>query len=114
MAQGTLWGYTGVMLGEDEVIVALFSLFTIALIPIFWIYRMASRAARWVVVSFALFSLWLYIRNPAYIPAALLHDPMELAAPLLKIMSIALLFTPSANAYFRHWKGGADAEEMAQ
>ncbi|MEO0462506.1 MAG: hypothetical protein AAF127_05210 [Pseudomonadota bacterium] len=99
-AQGTFWGYTGQWLSEDAVIIALFSVFTIALIPIFWIYSVASPIARWIVVAFGLLSMWLYVNNPSYVIHALGHDPAEMLAPTLKLLSIALLFVPSSNRYF--------------
>lgn len=99
-AQGELWFYTGMMLGEDAVIVTQFSLFTIALIPIFWVYFVASPLARWIVVGFGLLRLWPYAINPGYVPTAMLGDPIELAAPLLQIIAIVLLFTQEANRWF--------------
>ena len=42
---------------HDRTIVALFSQFTIALIPIVWIYVFAARFARWFILSFGLVKL---------------------------------------------------------
>lgn len=98
--QATFWFYAGVMLSRDMAIVAQFSLFTIALIPIIWIYFIASPAARWIVVFFGLVRLWPYAANPSYLPYAAQSDPMELAAPVLQIIAIALLFTSDSRQWF--------------
>nr|WP_298931883.1 hypothetical protein [uncultured Erythrobacter sp.] len=98
--QGMLWGYTGTMWNRDMAIVILFSLFTIALIPIVWIYFVASPIARWIVVFFGIVRLWPFLADPSYILAAAAYVPMELAAPILQIIAIALLFTPSSRLWF--------------
>ncbi len=98
--QGMLWSYTGMMLREELVTIALFSTFTIALIPIVWVYFLANPFARWLVVLFGVLRLWPYIINPGYVPYALRYNTFEMAAPALQLLAIILLFTPSAVRWF--------------
>lgn len=46
---------------RDALIIASFTAFTIALIPIVWIYFLASSRARWVVIGFGLLKLVIYL-----------------------------------------------------
>jgi hypothetical protein len=73
---------------RDATIVALSAEFTIALIPLVWIYLFAAPFARWLVLGFGALRL-------AFL------DPAALAGPLLIALAMASLLTPQANRWFR-------------
>jgi hypothetical protein len=70
--------------------VALGAEFTITLIPIVWIILVARPFARWMVSAFGVWKLWWLVGggNGEWVEAGLIA------------LSIALLFTPTANRYF--------------
>jgi hypothetical protein len=75
---------------RDWTIVALGAEFTIALIPIVWIILVARPFARWMVSAFGVWKLWWLVGGGIgeWVEAGLIA------------LSIALLFTPTANRYF--------------
>jgi len=81
---------------RDGTIVALSAEFTIALIPIIWIYRYAAPFARWLVLGFGALKLW----------------SLGLASPtesLLLLLAMASLLTPTARGWFaRKGQGEVD------
>ena len=72
---------------RDWTIVALSAEFTIALIPLMWIYLFAAPFARWLVLGFGALRL-------AFL------DPMALAGPVLIAIAMASLLTPQAARWF--------------
>ena len=72
---------------RDWTIVALSAEFTIALIPLMWIYLFAARFARWLVLGFGALRLALL-------------DPAALTGPLLVAVAMASLLTPQAARWF--------------
>lgn len=79
---------------RDWTIIALSAEFTIALIPITWIYLFAAPFARWLVLGFGMLRLW-YV------------DPAALAGPVLVAIAIGSLLTPAAAHWFAR-KGEID------
>lgn len=75
---------------RDWTIVALSAEFTIALIPIVWIFFIARPSARWMVSAIGIWKLWWLADGGVseWVQAGLIG------------LSIALLFTPGANRYF--------------
>ena len=72
---------------RDATIVALSAEFTIALIPLMWIYLFAARFARWLVLGFGALRL-------AFL------DPAALTGPVLIAVAMASLLTPQAARWF--------------
>lgn len=72
---------------RDWTIVALSAEFTIALIPLAWIYLFAAPFARWLVLGFGAVRLALL-------------DPSALVGPLLIAIAMASLLTAQANRWF--------------
>jgi hypothetical protein len=72
---------------RDWTIVALSAEFTIALIPLAWIYLFAARFARWLVLGFGAIRLALL-------------DPAALTGAVLVAMAMASLLTPQAARWF--------------
>lgn len=72
---------------RDWTIVALSAEFTIALIPLAWIYLFAAPFARWLVLGFGALRL-------AFL------DPAALAGALLVAVAMASLLTPQAARWF--------------
>lgn len=86
---------------RETTIVAIFTEFTIALIPLIWIYVFAVRGARWVILAFGVLKLVFAIRP---FLAAIRFDaiePLSLIEPALLILALAMLFTPSAGRWLR-------------
>jgi hypothetical protein len=72
---------------RDWTIVALSAEFTIALIPLVWIYLFAAPFARWLVLGFGALRLAML-------------DPAALVGPLLIAIAMASLLTPQAARWF--------------
>jgi hypothetical protein len=72
---------------RDWTIVALSAEFTIALIPLVWIYLFAAPFARWLVLGFGALRLAML-------------DPAALVGPLLVAIAMASLLTPQAARWF--------------
>jgi hypothetical protein len=72
---------------RDWTIVALSAEFSIALIPLAWIYLFAAPFARWLVLGFGALRLALL-------------DPTALVGPLLIAIAMASLLTPQAARWF--------------
>jgi len=80
---------------RDWTIVALSAEFTIALIPLVWIYLFAAPFARWLVLGMGAVRLAML-------------DWSALTGPVLTAVAMASLLTPSAARWLR---GEPDAEE---
>jgi hypothetical protein len=78
---------------RDGTIVALSAEFTIALIPLVWIYLFAAPFARWLVLGFGALRL-------AFL------DPAALAGTLLIAAAMASLLTAQANRWFAGTREG--------
>lgn len=76
---------------RDATIVALSAEFTIALIPLAWIYLFAAPFARWLVLDFGLVRLAML-------------DGSALTGAALTVVAMASLLTPAAS----RWFAGAD------
>lgn len=72
---------------RDWTIVTLSAEFTIALIPLAWIYLFAAPFARWLVLGFGALRLALL-------------DPAALVGAVLVAVAMASLLTPGANRWF--------------
>lgn len=92
---------------RDWVIVMLSARLSIALIPVAMVWMSAVRFARWMVTIMALGKL------PSALPAIAMFvnkgvaDPSYVAALVLSLLAVAVLFTPASNRWFAD-KGGAD------
>ena len=72
---------------RDWTIITLSAEFTIALIPLTWIYLFAAPFARWLVLGFGALRLAML-------------DPAALVGPLLVAVAMASLLTAQANRWF--------------
>ena len=94
-------GYPDVEWDRDRTIVALSAEFTIALIPILWIWFLARPFARWMVTALGLWQAWGLAGLVLEQLRHLHFVTMDVAIPFaLIVMSIAMLFTPAASRYF--------------
>jgi hypothetical protein len=94
---------------RDWTIIALSAEFTIALIPIAWIYLFAAPFARWLVLGFGALKLW-GLRLPALF--ALQSGsiaPLSLTEPALVLMAMVSLLTVGANHWFAQRKENGPA-----
>ncbi|MFM7349141.1 MAG: hypothetical protein ACKO01_06585 [Erythrobacter sp.] len=80
---------------RDWTIVALSAEFTIALIPLAWIYLFAAPFARWLVLGLGLVRLAMF-------------DGSALTGACLAVVAMASLLTPAASRWFA---GEPDREE---
>ncbi|AUX69143.1 hypothetical protein CHX26_06195 [Porphyrobacter sp. HT-58-2] len=80
---------------RDWTIVALSAEFTIALIPLVWIYLFAAPFARWLVLGFGTLRL-------AFL------DPAALTGALLVAVAMASLLTPQAARWFTREPGAEE------
>jgi len=98
---------------QDAVIVGLFIEFTIALIPIIWIYGIGSRVARWFVLAFGLYKL-LGFRMLYTITTML--GPISWWAyiePVLIIIALTMLLSPSLGEYLKSPEKEVEPETFA-
>ena len=98
---------------QDAVIVALFTEFTIALIPVVWIYGLGSSVARWIVLGFGLYKL-LGFRMLFTITTML--GPIAwwvYIEPLLIILALAMLLSPSAGEFLTARKEEGEPDRFA-
>ena len=97
----------GIDWSRDTVIVMLSARLSIALIPIVWIYLFAAPFARWLVTVMALGKLLNVPDGIRLIAAGGQIDTAWLAALVLGLLAVAVLFTPASNRWFKD-KGGVD------
>ncbi|MEL6528788.1 MAG: hypothetical protein AAGK01_12720 [Pseudomonadota bacterium] len=85
---------------RDWTIVALSAMFSIAFIPVVWIYCFASRMARWLVTLFIAIRLldlpqqlttWFSMRDVV--------SPLILFEPTLIVLALICLFMPGSNQW---------------
>jgi hypothetical protein len=77
---------------RDLTITVLSAEFSIALIPLVWIYLFAARFARWLVLVFGALRLWFL-------------DPSALMGAALMATAMASLLTAQANRWFSQKEG---------
>lgn len=85
---------------DDVLIVMLSAEFTIALIPVIWIYGFAASFARWLVLGFGAakllafgipFAVWMTSGGAGFAP--------PVTAPALTVIALIALLTPSADRW---------------
>ncbi|BDI59872.1 hypothetical protein [Qipengyuania nanhaisediminis] len=92
----------------DLAIVATFSQFTIALIPLVWIYAFASKAARWVVLAFGAIKIGYAAINTG--DAILLKSPQVVwLEKALVLIALMMLFVPATT----RWLGKDEEASLA-
>lgn len=84
---------------RDWTIVALSAEFTIALIPLAWIYLFAAPFARWLVLGFGLVRLAMF-------------DGSALTGAALAVVAMASLFTAGAARWFAGTDDGEDGPRV--
>lgn len=92
---------------RDAVIVTLSARLSIALIPVAMVWLAAVRFARWMVTVLALGKLLNVPEGLRLIAEGGQVDTAWLAALVLSLVAVAMLFTPASNRWFRE-KGGVD------
>ena len=93
----------------ESVVVAEFTEFTIALIPIVWIYVFAAARARWIVLVFSLLKLsmlWWAISNA--FGGAGLPAPAAVLEAILIVAALVLLFLPVSVRWLNGEPAGGD------
>lgn len=97
----------GIEWSRDAVIVTLSARLSIALIPVAMVWLAAVRFARWMVTVLALGKLLNVPEGLRLIAEGGRVDTAWLAALVLSLVAVAMLFTPASNRWFRE-KGGVD------
>lgn len=87
---------------RDAVIVLLSARLSIALIPIAMVWLSAVRFARWMVTVLALGKLLNVPEALGLMAAGERVDPAWLAALILGLLAVGVLFTPASNRWFAH------------
>lgn len=92
---------------RDWTIVALSAEFTIALIPIVWIYLFAAPFARWLVLGFGALRLWGMRAGALLMLQTGSIAPLMWAEPALVLLAMLALVTSGAHLWFgrRHDAG---------
>lgn len=88
-----LFGWT-----PDFAIIASFSQFSIALIPLVWIYFLASNRARWVVLVFGIVKIGLSV-PPASSSVQLKAPGLIWLEAGLVVVALIMLFWPSTSRW---------------
>ena len=89
---------------RDSTIIALSAEFTIALIPIAWIYLFAAPFARWLVLGFGVLKLWgmrlgaMFLLQSGGLAGGLAS--LGWAEPALVLAAMVSLLTAGANRWF--------------
>ena len=86
----------------DGVIIAAFSLFTIALIPILWIYALGAARARWVVLVFGILKIGLWWQGFGLIPFTGWAQSALTLEPALILAALIALFHPASLRWLHH------------
>ncbi|MEM6857189.1 MAG: hypothetical protein AAF559_04885 [Pseudomonadota bacterium] len=95
---------------RDALIVASFTAFTIALIPIVWIYFLASSRARWVVMGFGFLKLAIYLFvSPNWYLGLFRGFPglITFLEPILIFVALGMLWMPGMKEWLN--PSGRDA-----
>ncbi len=93
---------------DDAAIVAMSAEFTIALIPLVWIYGFANRHARWLVLGFGGLRLAGFGAE-LFAPGRGAIEPAALIEPALVAVALAALLTPQAL----RWLAGGRSSDAA-
>lgn len=96
---------------RDAAIVWSFSLFSIVLFPLVWIWGLGSRVARIVITVFAIPAVLKLIAFIWLLVTRGLFDPLSVLDSLVVVFAVGLLFTPSASRWLS--KEEADPETFA-
>jgi len=89
---------------DDLLIVLLSSEFTIALIPIVWIYGFANRHARWLVLGFGGVKLIAFCIAFGQFVGTASGFPPQVTAPALTFIALLALLSPSAGQWLHPGK----------
>lgn len=96
---------------RDAAIVTLSARLSIALIPIAMVWLSAVRFARWMVTALSLVKLLNLPQGHRLITGGGAGEPLAdaawVAAMMLGLFAVAMLFTPASNRWFAE-KGGVD------
>lgn len=98
---------------RDTVIVALFTEFTISLIPLVWIFVFAAGYARWIILTFGILKLlWILfaLLGALLIAGGALLVLVELA---LVVAALVFLFLPGATDWLDKQRELPDPETFA-
>lgn len=90
-------------LDRDIMIVVLSAQFTIVLIPVIAVWVFASRIARWIITALSLWSLvwWAEAMWSWQAQMSAAEGVISVASALPIYLAWLLLFTPSANRWFK-------------
>ena len=96
-AFGLLGLFGGVPVTQDVGLVLACSMFTIALIPIVWIYGLGSSRAKWVVLVFGACKIGLWLQAWQMVGYGPVGQVLRFFEPILITAALALLFSTSAG-----------------
>ena len=106
-------GILGALPPTQEVgLVMACAMFTIALIPIVWIYVLGSTRARWIVLVFSLLKLALWFDASTFAGYSDAGEMIRSAEPLLVVAALVFLFSSSSIRWLTN-KQGQDTEAFS-
>ncbi len=96
---------------EDSAIIAAFSVFTMALFPLVWIYGFGALRARWVVLGFAVVKIGLWWHGMTTIALSGWIESVRWLEPALIVLALVMMFAPASTRWLKqNWE--ADAETL--
>lgn len=86
---------------QDGAIIAAFSVFTMALFPLVWIYGYGSLRARWVVLTFAIMKAAAWSQGVMVTTLAGWAQTARWFEPALTALAVAMMFAPASGRWLR-------------
>ncbi|MEM7689452.1 MAG: hypothetical protein AAF291_10565 [Pseudomonadota bacterium] len=81
---------------QDGAIIAAFSVFTMALFPLVWIYGYGSLRARWIVLAFAIVKVGLWWHGMMVTALAGWSQSLRWLEPVLTTLAVSMMFAPTS------------------
>ncbi|MEO0642888.1 MAG: hypothetical protein AAFY47_05645 [Pseudomonadota bacterium] len=90
---------------QGTALIAAFSVFTMALFPLVWIYGYGSLRARWVVLGFAVIKAVVWSHGMMVATLAGWVQSARWFEPALTALALAMLFTPASKRWLERDRG---------
>lgn len=89
---------------RDAVIIASFSVFTMALFPLVWIYGFGSARARWIVLGFAGVKIALWAQGMVVVTLTGWIQAARWLEPSLTVLAVAMMLAPASSRWLKQEK----------
>ena len=86
---------------QDIAIIAAFSVFTMALFPLVWIYAYRSQRARWVVLGFAFVKVALWWQGMLVTNLEGWAQTARWLEPALTALAVLMMFAPASSRWLQ-------------